>query len=165
MKNFGGYVIAVSVIILLGFMFMSGSKKDNSESTNKSANDMNSKKSIDVNNQVSTTATNNKLIKEITSNGTGEVAKDGDTVFVNYIGKLTDGTEFDNSYKRGQSIEFVLGSGQVIKGWDEGIKGMKIGEKATLTIPPNLGYGERGSPPIIPSNATLIFDVELVKIQ
>lgn len=164
MKNFGGYVVAVSALILLGFMFMSGNN-NNSVSPNNSSDNINSKNNTDINNKVSTTTINNKLIKEITSDGTGEKAKDGDTVSVNYIGKLTDGTEFDNSYKRGQPIEFVLGSGQVIKGWDEGIKGMKIGEKARLTIPPSLGYGERGSPPIIPSNATLIFDVELVKIQ
>ncbi len=168
MKNFGGYVIAISVLILFSFMFMSGSKKDNTESTNKSANNpsnVNPKSNVDINNKVSTTQTNNKLLKEITSNGVGEVAKDGDIVSVNYVGKLTNGTEFDNSYKRGQPIEFNLGSGQVIKGWDEGIKDMKIGEKATLTIPPNLGYGELGSPPVIPANATLIFNVELVGIK
>ena len=91
-------------------------------------------------------------------------AKPGDIVWVHYVGALKDGTKFDSSRDRGpdQPIRFTLGRGEVIKGWDEGIKGMKIGEKRTLIIPPALGYGERGSPPKIPANAELHFDVELI---
>jgi len=90
-------------------------------------------------------------------------AKDGDIVWVQYTGKLTDGTQFDSSVGK-EPIRFTLGRGEVIKGWDEGIQGMKIGEKRQLIIPPKLGYGEHGSPPAIPANATLNFDVELIGI-
>jgi FKBP-type peptidyl-prolyl cis-trans isomerase len=89
-------------------------------------------------------------------------AKAGDIVWVHYTGTLTDGTKFDSSRDRGEPIRFTLGRGEVIKGWDEGVAGMKVGEKRKLIIPSALGYGERGSPPKIPANAELHFDVELV---
>lgn len=91
-------------------------------------------------------------------------ARNGDTVSVHYTGKLQDGTVFDSSSGR-EPISFLLGAGQVIRGWDEGIYGMVVGEKKTLVIPPEKGYGEKGFPPVIPPNATLIFDVELVGIR
>ena len=97
--------------------------------------------------------------------GTGKVPKRGDRVAVHYVGRLENGKEFDNSVKRGQPIEFVLGNGQVIAGWDEGISLMKVGGKASLIIPPDLGYGARGAGGVIPPNATLIFDVELVDVK
>ena len=97
--------------------------------------------------------------------GTGTKAKAGKTVSVHYEGKLTDGTVFDSSYKRGTPIEFKLGIGQVIQGWDKGIALMKVGGKAQLTIPPELGYGARGAGGVIPPNATLIFDVELIDVK
>jgi FKBP-type peptidyl-prolyl cis-trans isomerase len=97
--------------------------------------------------------------------GTGEPAEAGKTVRVHYTGKLTNGKVFDSSYTRGEPIEFKLGAGRVIKGWDEGIALMKVGGKATLTIPPQLGYGERGAGGVIPPNATLVFDVELVSVK
>jgi peptidylprolyl isomerase len=93
--------------------------------------------------------------------GTGVAAKDGDQLTVNYTGKLQDGTVFDSSKT---PFEFTLGGGQVIPGWDQGLLGMKVGGKRTLTIPPSLGYGEQGSGPI-PPNATLIFDIELISIK
>ncbi|XP_073036811.1 FK506-binding protein 2-like, partial [Primulina eburnea] len=92
-------------------------------------------------------------------------AHKGDSVKVHYRGKLTDGTVFDSSFERGDPIQFELGSGQVIKGWDQGILAMCLGEKRKLKIPSKLGYGEQGSPPTIPGGATLIFDTELVAVN
>ncbi len=97
--------------------------------------------------------------------GTGAQAAAGKQVSVHYAGKLQNGTEFDNSYKRGEPISFTLGAGQVIPGWDEGIALMKEGGKYKLIIPSELGYGKRGAGGVIPPNATLIFDTELVKVQ
>jgi FKBP-type peptidyl-prolyl cis-trans isomerase FkpA len=96
--------------------------------------------------------------------GTGAMPKAGDRVSVHYTGWLTDGSKFDSSVDRGQPFVFVLGRGQVIGGWDQGVATMKIGDKVRLTIPPELGYGARGAGGVIPPNATLIFEVELLGI-
>lgn len=101
-----------------------------------------------------------------TQEGTGErVVKSGDNISVHYTGKLTDGTKFDSSVDRGVPFDFKIGQGMVIQGWEQGLLGMKVGEKRTLTIPSELGYGSRGAGSVIPPNATLIFDVELVSIK
>ena len=96
--------------------------------------------------------------------GAGLEAKNGDAVSVHYTGTLEDGTKFDSSLDRGEPFVFDLGIGQVIKGWDEGVLGMKIGGKRKLTIPPGIAYDERGVPGAIPPNATLIFEIELLDI-
>jgi peptidylprolyl isomerase len=97
--------------------------------------------------------------------GTGAVAESGKAVTVHYAGTLTDGTEFDSSRKHGEPFSFRLGARQVIPGWDQGVKGMKIGGKRKLIIPPDLGYGERGASGVIPPNATLNFEVELLDVK
>jgi peptidylprolyl isomerase len=96
--------------------------------------------------------------------GEGREVKSGDTVVIHYKGTLTDGTKFDSSYDRGEPFETQIGVGQVIKGWDLGVVGMKIGGKRKLTIPPSLGYGEQ-SAGSIPPNSTLIFELELIDIK
>jgi FKBP-type peptidyl-prolyl cis-trans isomerase len=97
--------------------------------------------------------------------GSGDEAQDGQTVSVNYTGWLADGTKFDSSLDRGQPISFVLGAGQVIPGFDEGVAGMKVGGQRRLIIPPDLAYGAEGRPPVIPANAELTFDIELESVQ
>ncbi|MCW2743418.1 MAG: peptidyl-prolyl isomerase, FKBP-type peptidyl-prolyl cis-trans isomerase FkpA [Blastococcus sp.] len=96
--------------------------------------------------------------------GTGDEATAGRPVTVHYRGTLTNGTKFDASYDRGEPFTFHLGAGQVIKGWDQGVAGMKVGGKRKLTIPPALGYGARGAGNVIPPNSTLVFEVELLKV-
>jgi len=97
--------------------------------------------------------------------GSGPMAESGSTVAVHYTGWLMDGTKFDSSLDRGSPIVFQLGAGRVIKGWEEGIKGMRVGGKRKLTIPSSMGYGAQGYPPVIPPDATLQFDVELMDVK
>jgi len=97
--------------------------------------------------------------------GTGAEAKEGSTVKVHYTGTLKNGTKFDSSRDHGDPFEFTIGKGMVIQGWDKGVVGMKVGGKRKLTIPHELGYGEKGSPPKIPGKATLLFDIELLEVK
>lgn len=107
----------------------------------------------------------NELQKQILQEGTGAEAVVGSIVSVHYTGALTDGTVFDSSIPRGTPFEFRLGEGSVIAGWEEGVKGMKVGEKRRLVIPSNMGYGSQGAGGVIPPNATLIFDIELLGVK
>ncbi len=97
--------------------------------------------------------------------GDGAEARAGQTVTVHYVGTLTDGKKFDSSRDRGKGFTFTLGAGMVIKGWDQGVAGMKVGQLRKLTIPPELAYGKDGFPPVIPPNSTLVFEVELLSVK
>ncbi len=97
--------------------------------------------------------------------GDGQEASQGQTVTVHYVGTFQDGRKFDSSRDRGKGFSFRLGGGQVIKGWDQGVQGMKVGGLRKLTIPPELAYGERGYPPVIPPSSTLLFEVELLSVR
>jgi len=125
--------------------------------------------SADVSQQANGTQTSSQSMGDLKiadlTVGTGTEAKIGDTVTVNYVGTLDDGTKFDSSYDRKQPFSFLLGAGQVIKGWDMGVLGMKVGGKRELTIPPDLGYGSQGAGSVIPPNATLHFTVELLSVS
>lgn len=119
-----------------------------------------------------TKSKNRKVVKmdsglqyEVLVESQGEQCKKGDLVRVHYTGWLMDGTKFDSSLDRRQAFDFKLGAGMVIKGWDQGVEGMKIGEKRVLTIPSNLAYGDRGAGGVIPPKATLKFEVELLEIN
>ena len=127
------------------------------------SNDTQESKNFNITNE-----TDNMDFTELSVNtlveGEGKEAKSGDEVSVNYRGTLRDGTEFDSSYSRNEPFTFVLGIGQVIRGWDEGVLGMKVGEKRLLEIPSSMGYGESGTGPI-PGGAGLIFEIELLSIN
>lgn len=107
----------------------------------------------------------NGLVYQELVMGEGAVAEKGMAATVHYTGWLTDGTKFDSSLDRNQPFGFTLGQGQVIKGWDEGVQGMRVGGKRKLTIPPDMAYGARGYPPVIPPNSTLVFEVELLGLH
>lgn len=143
--------------------------KENTSASNQSVVNQSSQNSTAATTNNTNDANNKPMQLEIktTQQGTGDrVVKAGDTISVQYTGKLTDGTKFDSSYDHGgQPFTFTVGVGQVIKGWDQGLLGAKVGEKRTLTIPSDLGYGATGAGGVIPPNATLIFDVELVSIK
>jgi FKBP-type peptidyl-prolyl cis-trans isomerase len=143
-------VLLGSAVLLINIILM-GCGESNQASTPKDA-------------QPATTKTSSGLEYIDLTVGTGTVAVSGKNVAVHYTGWLTNGKKFDSSVDRGQPFQFSLGAGKVIKGWDEGVAGMKIGGKRKLIIPPNLGYGTRnmGS---IPPNSTLIFEVELLGVQ
>ncbi len=108
--------------------------------------------------------TDSGLQYEVIAEGNGATPQPGNRVFVHYVGTLEDGTKFDSSRDRGRPFDFTIGRGQVIKGWDEGVGMMQVGDRRKLIIPPELGYGARGAGGVIPPNATLIFDVELLRI-
>ena len=113
---------------------------------------------------IGTLAMADELKIEVTREGDGDVAENGQRVTVHYEGRLTDDTVFDASKPRGQPFSFTIGAGQVIEGWEEGVAGMRVGEKRRLTVPEDLGYGAVGSGEVIPPHATLVFDIELLAV-
>ena len=114
---------------------------------------------------MTSSTTESGLVIEDTTPGTGHEAVSGHEVSVHYTGWLTDGRKFDSSKDRNDPFVFPLGAGHVIRGWDEGVQGMQVGGKRKLTIPPELGYGARGAGGVIPPNATLVFEVELLAVK
>lgn len=167
-KNIILTILAVAVVFVVGYYgtayFDFGGVKDSEIKNVLTEKQAVESVPVEVEKNESQTSKNAPLIK-ILKNGEGKEAKIGDNASVHYTGWLTDGKKFDSSLDRGEPFEFVLGSGQVIKGWDIGVLGMKIGEKRKLTIPSNLAYGDAGAGAVIPPKATLIFEVELLEIK
>ena len=154
---------ALAVFLLLSFL---ATRNENMEEpTNKLTDQTVQSESSPAAGQATQGANLGELKIEDIKVGTGQEVKSGDTISINYLGTLTDGTKFDSSYDAGKPFETQIGTGQVIEGWDKGVPGMKVGGKRRLTIPGNMAYGERGVPGTIPPNATLVFEVELMGIK
>ena len=149
--------IVFCLILILGFYYLSQRPKNNVE-----YNNLEKEEEILISGEEE--IQNQDLQIEILQEGSGQEAKNNDKVSVHYTGWLEDGTEFDSSLDRGEPFTFILGIGKVIQGWDQGVLGMKIGEKRKLIIPSELGYGVVGRGDSIPPNATLIFEIELLDI-
>ena len=147
-------IIIILIALIPGFYFLARDSQEDKIQEESETKEM-----------VSDSSEEQELQIEVLKQGTGEEVKNGDNIPVHYTGVLEDGTKFDSSLDRGKPFVFTLGIGQVIKGWDEGTIGMKIGEKRKLTVPPELGYGDRGVGNIIQPNATLIFEIELVSVN
>ncbi|ETB64211.1 MAG: hypothetical protein O210_OD1C00001G0699 [Parcubacteria bacterium RAAC4_OD1_1] len=170
MQNQKGNIgIVIFSIIIVGFIFFL---------TFSLIKNLNSKNISTLNTQIKNQETENTIKQEDSTissnkmedtNNIEKVSKVGDTLIMNYTGRLTDGTVFDSNvdpkFNHVTPFEFTLGAGQVIKGWDEGLIGVKVGEKKTLTISSDKAYGDRGIPGVIPGGATLVFDVELIGIK
>jgi FKBP-type peptidyl-prolyl cis-trans isomerase len=147
-----GIILLIAVVLVFYFVLK---PRETKAPTNNGAAIVNN-----INNQTAMDQVKIEILKQ----GEGAEAKAGDSLTVNYVGTLEDGTKFDSSIDRNEPFVFTLGVGQVIQGWDQGMAGMKVGEKRKLTIPASLGYGDRAVGPI-PANSTLIFEVDLLKIN
>ena len=164
-------LIIIAIVAIVGFYFLLQNSQNNenenqeiNSNENSEQQEANSEKENGEKNKEEVKNENQKLEIEVLKEGTGEEAKNNDKVTVHYTGTLENGTKFDSSLDRGDPFVFTLGVGDVIKGWDQGVLGMKVGEKRKLTIPSELGYGTRGAGSI-PPNATLIFEVELLEVE
>lgn len=149
-------IILIAIILIAGFFYFIQPKNTNMP-TNQNQQEQE--------NQNSTSFDIQGMKVEILQEGSGEPVKQGDKITVDYAGAFEDGTKFDSSIDRGQPFVFTLGQNSVIQGWELGAVGMKVGEKRKLTIPPELAYGEQGAGEIIPPNATLIFEVDLLSVE
>lgn len=166
-----GIVVICGVMLILSAVFNVGSQTAIAEEINPTTTEIQiaAKPAEDITNmdidlsKATTTESGLQYIDEVV--GEGDSPMEGEMVTVHYTGKLTNGKVFDSSVKRNEPFSFVIGVGQVIKGWDEGVITMKPGGKRTLIIPADLGYGSRGAGGVIPPNSTLIFDVELIAIR
>lgn len=155
-KNYFLATIFIAIFALIGGIYFFYQKPKNSTIYTSLSSPSTIEESPNMNDQL-------KIEDEVA--GTGAEAVAGKKVTVNYVGSLTNGTKFDSSYDRGIPFSFNLGAGEVIQGWDQGIVGMKVGGKRKLIIPPSLGYGASGVGGVIPGNATLIFEVELLNVE
>lgn len=168
MKNIASITALIMIFLFAGFLFLNDrAQKQEQDQLIQSLDTIEATPQASI--VPSSQAPNNAKITtmkiEDIKVGTGEVAVDGKKVTVHYTGTLTNGEKFDSSLDRGQPFTFTLGIGEVIAGWDQGVKNMKVGGRRKLTIPSELGYGANGIPPVIPPNAALIFDVELLKVE
>ena len=162
MTNNQKYIVIVLIFVVgaVLFIFVSrGRKKENIPYPTPAPS-----ATIDTQENKTTVEINELKIEDLVV-GEGKEATSGAKITVNYLGTLADGTKFDSSYDKEIPFTFNLGAGEVIQGWEMGFIGMKVGGKRRLTIPPSLGYGEGGAPPVIGPNATLIFEVELLKVE
>lgn len=155
--------IAIPLVIVASVLILVYMGKDDTGAVG-SKNNLSEENMMDIS-QGNSLTDFDELKTEITVEGDGPSAGVGDGVVVHYTGTLRDGTKFDSSLDRGTPFEFVLGDGMVISGWEEGVKGMKVGEKRTLYIPSSMGYGDMGVPGVIPGGSGLVFEVELLEIK
>ena len=180
--NIKAVVIALTVliVILAGFYFGGYFKPENIAATNEPVtkttepvaetitaepSTTNKTETTNTTNKTMNTTPSTKVNIVVLKEGSGAVTKNGDKLTVNYVGTLTNGTKFDSSIDSNTPFVFTLGAGRVIKGWDEGMLGMKVGEERKLTIPADLAYGAQSPSPLIPANSILVFDVTLLKIN
>lgn len=158
---YGRKIKILAALLIFGIIWSCGEKK--SQETENVLSKEATQKPIIIPATADSTASGLKYVELKT--GSGVQPQSGQSVLVHYTGWLLNGKKFDSSLDRGTPLEFKIGVGQVIPGWDEGVGSMKVGGKRRLFVPPQLGYGERGYPPVIPPKATLVFDVELLEVK